>query len=340
MGAIRFGLIFKALLGTAIALLGPSVAYAQASPTQANPTQSSPTQSSLTMGTASVGGTYYVYGEAVARVLVEKARLPVVAEQTQGPNQNIVMVDEKKFELGMVSMGVALQGLQGTAAWTKGRKFENIRALFPMYETVMQCVALRKSGIADFKALEGKAVGVGPKAGTPGTYFPLIFDALGMKVQVSNGPSADMGHQLNDGIIDAYCFGAGFPIPAFSDLDATLLVVFFTPTDGEIARIRKALPELSESAVPKDTYKQLPVDQKTVGVFNFAIANKDVGDDVAYLITKTILENTATLVRAHPAAKDTVAANARRNSFLPFHPGAVRYYKEKGIKLDPAALPQ
>ena len=66
----------------------------------------------------------------------------------------------------------------------------------------------------------------------------------------------------------------------------------------------------------------------------------DTPDDLAYLITKTVLENTATLVRSHPAAKDTVAANAVRDTFLPFHPGAVRYYKEKGIKLDPGALPQ
>ena len=69
----------------------------------------------LTLGTASVGGTYYVYGETVAKILTEKTKFQVVAQQTQGPNQNIVMVDEKKIELGMVTMGVALQGLQGSA---------------------------------------------------------------------------------------------------------------------------------------------------------------------------------------------------------------------------------
>ena len=319
MGTVRLGLV-----ATAIALFASTVAQAQ----------------SLTLGTASVGGTYYVYGEAIAKLLNEKAQLAVTTQQTQGPNQNIVMVDENKFELGMVSMGVAQQALQGKAGWTKGKKFENIRALFPMYDTVMQCLALKKSGIADFKSLEGKAVGVGPKAGTPGTYFPLMFDALGMKVQMRNGPSVDMGHQLNDGILEAYCFGAGFPIPAFTELDTTQPVVFFSPTDDEIARIRTALPELSTVTIPKGTYTQQPDAQKTVGVFNFAVANQDVSDDLAYLITKSVLENTATLVRSHPAAKDTVAANAVRDTFLPFHPGAVRYYKEKGIKLDPGALPQ
>ena len=100
------------------------------------------------------------------------------------------------------------------------------------------------------------------------------------------------------------------------------------------------MPEFSESKIPKGFYKQQPADQKTVGLFNFAIANKEMGDDVAYLITKTILENNSAMVKGHPAAKETIAANAVRNSFLPFHPGAMRYYKEKGIKLDPGALPK
>lgn len=319
MGAVRFGLTL--ICGAMLA------AAAQA-------------QSPLTLGTASVGGTYYVYGETVARVLNEKTRLKVVTQQTQGPNQNIVMVDERKIELGMVTMGVALQGMQGTGAWTRGRKYEGIRALFPMYDTPMHCLALKKSGITSFRQLEGKTVGVGPKAGTPGTYFPLIFDALGMKAQARHGQSAEMGNQLNDGIIDAFCFAAGIPVPAFSELDAAQAVAFFTWSDEDIARIRKALPEFSETVIPKGLYRQQTADQKSVGLFNFAIGRKDLGDDVAYIVTKTVLENNAAMVKGHPAAKETVAANAVRNSFLPFHPGAARYYREKGIKLDPGALPK
>ena len=65
-----------------------------------------------------------------------------------------------------------------------------------------------------------------------------------------------------------------------------------------------------------------------------------MSDDLAYAITKAVLENSARLAKGHPAGKETIAANASRNSFLPFHPGAVRYYKEKGVKLDPATLPK
>ena len=294
----------------------------------------------LTLGTASMGGTYFVYGEALADLLSDRAGVKVVSRQTQGPNQNVILVDEKKIELGMVTTGVALQALQGDAAWTKGRKYENIRALFPMYDTPFQCVALTKSGITDFRQLEGKTVGTGPKAGTTGTYFPLIFDALGMKAMTRNGQSADMGDQLSDGIIDAFCYGAGVPIPVFSQLDRDKEVVFFTLGDADIATVRGKLPEFSAALVPKGAYRQQTADQKTIGLYNFAIAHRDMTDDLAYAITRTALENAARLAKSHPAGRETIAANAGRNSFLAFHPGAVRYYKEKGVKLDPAALPK
>ena len=151
----------------------------------------------LTLGTASGGGTYYVVGEAIAKILTEKAKVQVVPQQTQGPNQNMILIDDKKIELAMVTMGVALQGLIGSAPWTRGKKYENVRALFPMYDTPLQCVALKKSGIASFKQLDGKTVGTGPKAGTAGTYFPLIFEALGLKAQTRNGQSSDMANLLN-----------------------------------------------------------------------------------------------------------------------------------------------
>ena len=320
MGAVRFSTTFIATL------LCVATAFAQST--------------TLTLGTASGGGTYFVVGEAMARILTERAKLQVVPQQTQGPNQNMIMIDDGKIALGMVTMGVALQGLTGTGAWTRGKKYENVRALFPMYDTPLQCVALKKSGIATFKQLDGKTVGTGPKAGTAGTYFPLIFEALGLKVQSRNGQSSDMANLLNDGVIDAFCFGAGIPVPTFSELDAAQQVVFFAWTDPELATIRKSLPEFSEAVIPKGTYKQQPTDQKTVGLFNFSIASKDMSDNLAYTITKTILENNAAMVRAHPAARETVAANAARNTFLPFHPGAVKYYKDKGIKLDPGALPK
>lgn len=108
--------------------------------------------------------------------------------------------------------------------------------------------------------------------------------------------------------------------------------------DTNRQRLHLANPEICPNKPSHLSYRHQTADQKTVGLYNFAFAHKDLPDNTAYTITKTVLENNARLVKGHPAARETVAANATRNSFLPFHPGAVRYYMEKGVKLDPATL--
>jgi len=290
-------------------------------------------QKSLTLGTASVGGTYFIYGGVIATLLTEKIGITVSTQQTQGPNQNIILVDGKDVELGMATLGVALQAWNGSGEWTKGKKYQNIRALFPMYDTPFHFITAEKSGIKSVKELNGRTVGVGPRAGTCGTYFPLMFETLGIKATVRNGQASDMASQLGDGLLDAFPFCAGLPIASYTEIEAQRPVRFFTFTDAEIAALKQKMPELSDAVIPKGTYKTLTEDHKTVGVFNFFIAHKDLSDDLAYRITKAVLENNDAMVKGHGAAKETVIGNWKRNGFLPFHPGAVKYYKEKGIEI-------
>jgi TRAP transporter TAXI family solute receptor len=288
----------------------------------------------LTLGTASTGGTYFIYGGVVATLLTNKLGIPVSTQQTQGPNQNIILVSDRAVELGMTTMGIAYHAWEGTRdGWTKGKKYRDIRALFPMYDTPFHFIVLEKSGIKAVRDLAGKRVGVGPRAGTPGTYFPLIFKALGLDATFRFGQASDMANQLADGLIDCFAFAAGIPIAAYAELDASREVRYLTFTADELGRLKKAIPELSDSLIPKGTYRSLNEDHRTVGVYNFFIAHKDLPRDVAYDITRTVLENNAELVRGHAAAKETVLANWDKNTFLPFHPGAVKYYAEKGVKI-------
>jgi len=289
---------------------------------------------SVTLGTASVGGTYFVYGQAWASLVGEKIGLPINTQQTQGPNQNLLLVQGKQVELGMVTMGVALQAWNGQGEWTRGQQMRDVRALFPMYDTPFHFVALRRSGITSVAQLAGKRVGVGPRAGTPGTYFPLIFQALGVQnVTIRNGQAADMGSQLGDGLIDCFAFAAGLPIAAYSELANTQDMVFFGFNDGELAKLQTALPELSPSTIPAGTYKQMASADKTVGLFNFAISNKGLPDSLAYAIVKAVHDNHDAMVKGHAAASETIPQNVTKNTFLPFHPGAARYYREKGLTI-------
>jgi len=316
--------------GFAALLLAASTAFAQAKPNPAWP-------KTLTLGTASVGGTYFVYGQVWASLVNEKLGTTISTQQTQGPNQNIILTDSRQVDFGMTTMGIALMAWNGTGDWTKGKKFTNIRATFPMYDTPFHFIALDKSGIKSVKDLAGRKSGIGPRAGTCGTYFPMMFKILGVNTTIRNGQGSDMAAGLQDGLLDAFPFCAGVPIAAFSELETTNKVRFFTYSDEEIKKLKAALPELSDSVIPKGTYRQLTEDHKTVGVYNFAMAHKDVPEDLVYGVVKTVLENNAQMVKGHASAKETLLENWNRNTFLPFHPGAVRYYKEKGIDI-PANL--
>jgi uncharacterized protein len=289
---------------------------------------------SLTLGTASVGGTFFIYGQVWATLAGDTIGVPISTQQTQGPNQNIILVDSKQVELGMTTMGIALQAWKGEGAWTQGKKFQNIRALFPMYDTPFHFITTDKTGIKSVKDLNGRTVGVGPRAGTPGTYFPLMFEALGVKPSaIRYGGASDMGGQLGDGLLDAFPFAAGLPIAAYSEIEAQRAVVYFGFTKDEIKTLTTKFPELAETKIPAGTYKTLKEDQPTVGVFNFAIAHKDLPDDLAYAIVKAVMDNNERMKQGHAAAVETVPANAAKNTFLPFHPGAAKYFREKGVAI-------
>ncbi len=125
---------------------------------------------SLTLGTASPGGPYYVYGEALTKILTEKLGIAVNPLPTQGPVHNVKLVEDGGAQLGLITMGVGLQGWNGAGDWTKGQK-PDMRALFPMYNSPFQAVVLQKSGISTFAQLDKKRFGVGPRAALAGLIF-------------------------------------------------------------------------------------------------------------------------------------------------------------------------
>ena len=99
--------------------------------------------------------------------------LKVTAQATQGPSQNVVLLEKREAMLGFTTMGIALQGWNGTG-WAKGTSYRAMRAIFPMFDTPFQFVVPKKSAIRSIDALAGKRLGNGPRAGTGGIYFPEV----------------------------------------------------------------------------------------------------------------------------------------------------------------------
>jgi uncharacterized protein len=286
----------------------------------------------LIIGTASPGGLYVTYGQGLARILSRELRQEVTAQSTQGPAQNIMLLEKKQTMLAFITMGVGLQAWNG-ADWTKGARYRAMRVIFPMYDTAFQFVAAKRLGINWLEDLAGLRIGAGPRAGTGGTYLPMMFNALDIKASLRFGAFDSLTSQLKSGELDGIVFTAGFPTPALTELIATQPLDFVQPSADQIAVIRKALPEITPSIVPAGTYSSMARDYQTVGLYNFAVAHKDLPDDLVYKIVKAVFDNHQELVKVHSSAKETVPANIGRDTILPLHPGAERYYREIGIPI-------
>jgi TRAP transporter TAXI family solute receptor len=285
----------------------------------------------LTMGTAAPGGTYALYGPAWGQMAQEATGVAITYRTTQGPNQNIILVNRREVELGMVTMGVALQAWNGQGDWTQGNRFRDIRALFPMYDTPFHGIVLKRSGITGHAQLAGRSVGVGPRGGTPGTYYPQILNTLGVRPSaVRYGSGSDLIGQVQDGLLDCFLFASGVPIPAFSELEVQAEVNFLDFTEEEVRRLTTQFPELSPGSLPVGTYRTQQRPLRILGMYNFAIAHKSLPDDLVYEITKAVLGQNARLRQAIAAASETLAENWTKNTFLPFHPGAARFLREAG----------
>jgi TRAP transporter TAXI family solute receptor len=280
----------------------------------------------LTLGAASPGGTYHAYGAGLARILTRELGLPVSTRATEGPNQNIELLERGEIQLGFVTMGVALQAWNGTGDWTKGRQFRTMRAMFPMYDTPFHFLARQDAGVQSLAEMAGKRIGVGPHGGTAGTYVPTFLAVLKLEAPLTYGTWEELAAQMQGRALEVLAVAAGVPFPAAAGLEAKRLVRHVPLTAEQIVSLRLAVPELTPSVIPAGSYPSLMTGYQTVGLYNFAVAHGDVPDDLVYHLVKAVFDRHEELMEAHPAAAATVPGNFVHNTFLPYHDGAVRYY--------------
>jgi uncharacterized protein len=291
----------------------------------------------IALATASPGGVYLVYGQALAPILSRALQIEVTAEATQGAVQNVILLEKRETMLAFINVGPSLQGWNGSD-WAKGTRYRSMRVMFPLYDTTFQFVAHKRLAAKSLDDFTGLRVGGGPRGGTSGTYVEQIFKVLGIPALVRHGAWDNLGLQLAERELDGAAAAIGAPFPVLAQLDARQLIAFIAPSPEQIASIRKRIPEITPSAIAAGTYRSLTKDYQTIGLYNFAVAHKDLSDSLVYRIVKTVFENHAELVKAHPVANETVPENIERNTLFPLHPGALRYYREKGIAIPAAAL--
>jgi uncharacterized protein len=289
------------------------------------------TSAPVTFMTAGEGSAFLPYGQGIAAYLASKG-IPIEVKKSAGSNENLSGVDASATTIGTAFIGSAYDAVNGTG-WAAGHKYQNVRALFPMYETSFQIGVLRQSSIRSLAGLDGKTVGVGPAKGPAEMFFRAAAEVANIKPVIVNGDPAALSKRIIDGEIDALWQGAVVPIPSLVEVADHADAIVFGLSDAEVAAMLRKLPQLAATTIPAGTYRGQTADIRSVSAWNFVVANENLPDDTAYAITKAVLSATDPKSQIYPTASGTLPRNAVMNRVVPFHPGAKRFYEEAGIKL-------
>lgn len=296
--------------------------------------------STVTIGTASQGGTYYIWGGGLSSMLEEHLDITSNVEVTGGPVHNIQLLDVDDVQLGMVTDGPLYEGYYGEGEWAE-EEYDDIRVIFPMYNTPFNWFSLESTGVTSIDEHEGERVGVGPSGGTPGEYNPIIYDALGIETgdQVAAGAS-DMVSQMLDGQLDHIGFSAGIPISAVVEAETQADINIYG-IDGENREtVMEEYPYFQEFVIPEGTYETQEEPIETVAQFNYGVVQKETNTEFVYDLVKMYHENIDQMIDTHNSAEEAEDPETiLNNTEYPLHPGAIQYYEEIGVEIPEEVYP-
>ncbi|HYF18432.1 MAG TPA: TAXI family TRAP transporter solute-binding subunit [Ramlibacter sp.] len=294
----------------------------------------------LSIATGGTGGVYYPMGGGLAAVLSKHVPgMQATAEVTGGSVDNLKLIGSGKPYLGFTMTDAALDAYKGEDKF-KGSKVP-VRTLMVLYPNRMHVVSVEGKGINRMADLKGKRVSTGsPGSATEVMAFRLI-EAAGMDrdkdLRRERLGVAESVNALKDGKIDAFFWVGGLPTAAVSDLANTPNTKIKMVDHSElVAAMNKKWGNLYvEDTIPKATYKGMDTDNKQATVMNILVAHESMDEKTAYNIVKTIFDKRQDLIAVHKEAENFKLENQKTAaSPVPFHPGAVKYFAEKGIKLN------
>src|SRR5438067_850425 len=282
----------------------------------------------LTGGTS---GVYYPLGVAIGKIYGDK--LPSVKTQVQATKasvENLILLQQGRGEIAFTlgdSLKAAWDGDEEAGFKSKLDKLRTIGAIYPNY---IQIVATAESGIRTLADLKGKSLSVGaPKSGTE-LNSRAILTAAGMTYKdlgkVEYLPFAESVDLMKNRQLNATLQSAGLGVASLKDLSTSAEITVVSVPKEVVDKIG---PPFVSVMIPAHTYTGQDKDVPTAAVINYLVSSSAVSDDLAYEMTKLIFESLPELANAHSAGKEIKLETAAIP--VPLHPGAIRYYKEKGV---------
>ncbi|MBQ9406185.1 MAG: TAXI family TRAP transporter solute-binding subunit [Desulfovibrio sp.] len=288
----------------------------------------------LTFATGGTSGVYFPLGGAIAQVISAKSNgmLSLTAQATGASGENMRLVQAGDVDIAMVQNDVADAAFNGNAPFREA--LTNVRAIARLYPEYLHVVASKDSGVKTMEDFKGKKVSVGARGSGNEVNCRQIFGAFGLNyknVQPIFLPYGETADQFKDRQLDGFVFTIGTPNPAIQDITTAQDVVFVPLEGSKIHEVIKQFPYLVADAIPAGTYKGQVKPVPTLSVQAILVVKKDMPDDVAYTLTKTLFENLPDVAKAHNKAAEISLDHAADGVTIPFHPGAEKYFLEKGV---------
>jgi TRAP transporter TAXI family solute receptor len=294
----------------------------------------------ISIGTGGTGGVYYPMGGGLAAMLSKYVPgMEATAEVTGGSVDNLKLIGTGKPYIGFTMADAGLDAFKGEDKF-KGNKVA-LRTLMVLYPNRMHVVSVEGRGIAKMADLKGKRVSTGsPGSATEVMAFRLI-EAAGLDkdkdLKRERLGVAESVNAIKDGKIDAFFWVGGLPTAGVTDLANTpgTKLKMVDHADAVAAMNKKYGNLYIEDVIPKDVYRGMDTDNKQATVMNILVAHESMDDKTAYNIVKTIFDKRDDLIAVHKEAINFKLESQKAAATpIPFHPGAAKYFAERGIKLN------
>jgi hypothetical protein len=293
----------------------------------------------ISIATGGTGGVYYPLGGGMAAVLSKYVPgIQATAEVTGGSVANLQLIGTGKPYLGMTMADATLDAYKGEDKF-KGKPVA-VRTLLIMYPNRMHVVTIEGTGINSMKDLKGKRVSTGSGGSATEVMAFRVIEAAGLDkdkdLKRERLGAAESVDAIKDRKIDAFFWVGGLPTAAVTDLANTpgVKIKMIDHADVVPAMNKKYGNLYVKDVIAKDVYRGMDKDNHIATVNNLLVANENMDAKTAYDIIKAVFDHKADLVRVHKEAENIKLENQKKDaSPVPWHPGAVKYFAEKGIKV-------
>ncbi len=294
----------------------------------------------ISIATGGTGGVYYPMGGGMAALLSKHVPgMQATAEVTGGSVDNLKLIATGKPYIGFSMTDAGLDAYRGEDKF-KGAKVP-LKTLMILYPNRMHVVSVEGRGIAKMADLKGKRVSTGsPGSATEVMAFRLI-EAAGLDkdsdLKRERLSAAESVNAMKDGKIDAFFWVGGLPTAAVTDLANTpnTKIKLIDHADAVAAMNKKYGNLYVEDVITKDNYRGMDSDNKQATVMNILVVHENMDEKTAYNIVKAVFDRRDDLIAVHKEAMNIKLENQKTAATpIPFHPGALKFFAEKGVKLN------